>query len=301
MSDKTQSTLLVTGASGQLGRQVVELLLEQDAGHAIIATTRSPEKLSDLAERGVTVRRADFDDTESLPEAFAGADRLLLISTDAVDAPGKRLQQHLNAVQAAEQAGVKHVVYTSLIEADDSPVTFAPDHAGTEQALADSGMGWTVLRNNLYMDMLPNQISQAYQMGGIFGASGDGKAALITREDCARAAAGALVDSFDGTRTLDVTGVDALSQAELAEIVTSITGNPISYTPLEAEAMIAGMVESGLPRPIAEMIVSFDQARAQGKFAGVTTVVEDLSGHKPTTVRDFLMAHKDALLPSADV
>src|SRR5436190_8513588 len=126
-----QPTLLVTGASGQLGRRVVELLLEKGAS-SIIATTRTPEKLADFAARGVVVRPADFDDPDSLARAFAGAERLLMISAQIFDLEGTRLRQHLNAVRAAGAAGVKHAIYTSLVNpGSESPILLAPDHAGT--------------------------------------------------------------------------------------------------------------------------------------------------------------------------
>ena len=168
----SRPTLLVTGASGHLGRQVVELLLDTHAGH-IIATTRNPEKLADLAARGVEVRGADFDDPESLPAAFAGAERLLLISTDAADGTDRRARQHIHAVKAAEQAGVAHVLYTSLINpGPESPILIAPDHAATEQALAESALDWTVLRNNMYTDYLLQSLPQAVASGKLTAAAG---------------------------------------------------------------------------------------------------------------------------------
>ena len=148
-SNHTSSILLVTGASGHLGRQVVELLLETHSG-TIIAVTRTPEKLADLSRRGVIVLQADFDDPASLVQAFQGVDRLLLISTDALDAPGRRINQHRNAIKAAEQAGVKHVVYTSLMNpGPDSPVFLAPDHSTTEEALKESKEKINSLTNDL--------------------------------------------------------------------------------------------------------------------------------------------------------
>src|SRR4029079_1752737 len=136
MTANNHQTLLVTGAAGHLGRRVIELLLEANAGH-VIAPTRSPDKIADLAARGVEVRQADFDDPSLLAAAFAGADRLLLISTDALDGTDRRQVQHRNAIAAAEQARVKHVVYTSLTRPEPgSPIAIAPDHYATEQALA---------------------------------------------------------------------------------------------------------------------------------------------------------------------
>ena len=285
--------LLVTGASGQLGRRVIELLLESGEAN-IIATTRQPEKLSDFSARGVDVRYASFDEPDSLTQAFQGADRLLLISTDALGEPGKRIQQHKNAVQAAASVGVKHVIYTSLVAADDTPVLFAPDHAETEKTLAASTLGWTILRNNLYMDLLIGSVNQAIQSGSWYSASVDGKTAYITREDCAQAAASALTSDFAEQRTLDVTGSEALSQAEIVAIASAITRQSIQYVPVPLEAVIQGMVNAGLPRPLAETYASIQQATAEGKFATVSPTFTELTGRKPQTIRDFLTEHKDA-------
>lgn len=293
MSMNDGPRLLVTGASGHMGRRVIELLLEANAG-TILAATRSPEKLTGFAERGVNVRYANFDEADSLAKAFAGVDRLLLISTGSLE-PGMRIKQHLTAVKAAEDAGVKHVLYTSIIAADDTPVIFATDHAGTERALADSSMGWTILRNSIYMEVLVPTLRQAYQIGGLYNAAGDGKLAYVAREDCARAAAAALASSFDGRRKLDVTGPDALSQAEVAATASDVTGKPLNYVPLELEAAIEGMVGAGLPRPAAETYASIDTAIAQGKFDTVSNTVEDLTGRKPVRFADFLAAHKAEL------
>ncbi len=290
MSENHQPVLLVTGASGHLGRRVIELLLEARAG-TIIAATRTPEKLADFSAQGVLVRQADFNDPASLSEAFAGVDRLLLISTDVLGEPGLRLRQHRAAIKAAQEAGVSHVVYTSLVgPGPDSPVLFAPDHYGTETALADSTLDWTVLRNNIYAEILLGSLGQAMQTGQLFSAAAQGKTAYVTREDCARAAAAALASSFNGRRTLDITGPEALSQADLAALATQIAGKPITYVPLELEQLIQGMVGAGLPQPIAETYASIDTAMAQGQFDVVSKGVEELTGTKPASVIEFLTA-----------
>lgn len=297
MSSDHKPTMLVTGASGQLGRRVLELLLETHNA-TIIAATRTPEKLAEFSGRGIIVRHADFEDPASLLRAFQDVDRLLVISTDAVDIPGRRLTQHRNAIKAAEQAGVSHVVYTSIMNpGPDSPAYVAPDHRGTEESLMESKLGWTVLRENIYMDLLLMSIPQAIQVGKIFNAIGDGKAAYITREDCARAAAVALASSYEGRRVLDITGPEAVYQYEVAAIASEITGQEISYVPLELDMLIQNMVDSGLPRPVAERYASFDAAVAQGKFSTVSNTVEDLTGRKPVSVADFLVAHRDVLQP----
>lgn len=289
-------TLLVTGASGQLGRRVIELLLA--SGHRdLIATTRTPEKLADLAAQGVTVRAADFDQPASLEQAFSGAQRILIVSTDALDAPGHRLAQHLNAVRAAEAVGAAHVLYTSIVHAEpDALAAVASDHYHTEQALHHSGMGYTILRNNLYAETLIMSIGRALASGGQWvAATGDGKAAYVTREDCARAAAAALAADVDGRRTLDITGSESLSHAELAAHVAHLTGLPLTYQPIPVQALVAGMTQMGLPAPIAQLVASFDAAIAAGQLDGVSGAVNDLTGTPAQSARAFLAANLTAL------
>lgn len=292
---QTQPTLLVTGASGHLGRRVIELLLEAGIQpSAIIATTRTPEKLADFEAQDVHVRHANYDQAETLVEAFKGAERLLLISLDVLDG---RLPRQLNAVKAAEAAGVKHVLYTSLTNPDPStPITLAPDHWGTENALRASGMGWTFLRNNVYADGLVQTLAQAAQLGGLYNAVGDGKIGYVTREDCARAAAAALAADFNGQRVLDITGPAAVTQAELAQIASEISGKTITYVPLTPDVLKQNLSGAGLPQPIVELLASFDEAGALGKLDVVSNTVETLTGRKPTSVAEFLATQREAVL-----
>lgn len=295
MNAGTSPTLLVTGASGQLGRLVIERLLEADVG-PIVAATRSPEKLED--RDGVEVRAADFDDPASMDLAFAGVARLLLISTDAVGQPGRRMEQHVRAIESAKRAGVQHIVYTSLSRvAADSPVVIAADHADTEAALHTSGLGYTILRNNLYTELLMMSLPAAITMGQLFAAAGDGGAAYVTREDCARAAAAALASDFVGQRTLEVTGPDVVSYGDLAAMASEIGGKMVSYIPLEPAQFAAGLVQNaGMPEPVATMMASFDEGMAKGLFGPATGVVEDLTGRPPESVASFVSRNKEALL-----
>jgi NAD(P)H dehydrogenase (quinone) len=288
--------LLVTGAGGQLGRRVVDLLLAQGAG-PLIVTTRQPEKLGELRARGVEVRRADFDAPASLAGAFAGAARLLLISTDALDRPGRRIAQHRGAIEAAAKAGVRHVVYTSLTNpGPGSPITIAPDHQATEDALVESGLGATVLRNNLYADFLVASLRRALATGRLVAAAGDGKVGFVTREDCARAAAAALTADFDGKRVLDITGPAAVSQGEIAQIASELTGKAISYVPVAREALEQGMQKSGMPAATATLLASFDEAIARGTLDVATRAVEELTGKAAEDVRSFLARRRGELL-----
>jgi NAD(P)H dehydrogenase (quinone) len=289
------SPLLVTGASGNLGVRVVELLLERNAGR-LIATTRSPAKLSRLQERGVEVRQADFNAEDSLVPAFRGAERALLVSTDELMEPGKRMRQQIAAVRALAAAGVKHVVYTSLPNAERSSASIAPDHAATEAAIRESGLSYTILRNNLYTDLLLFTLPHALRSGALVDARGDGKIAHVTREDCARSAAFALAErSATGRDIYDVTGPEAITADELAAIVSEVTGQALKHVSVPRDALVAGMIEHGMPRISAELYASFDVSSANGELATVTNTVERLTGSPPMSVREFLKANRAAL------
>jgi NAD(P)H dehydrogenase (quinone) len=288
--------LLVTGAGGRLGRRVVELLVEADAGK-VIATTRRPEKLADLAARGVEVRRADFDEPDSLARAFAGADRMLLVSTDALHLPGLRLRQHRNAVAAAEKTGVGHVVYTSAPAPHPTPESsLIDDHFWTEQALAASSLAWTILRDNIYAEIILRGLPHAVATGRLVTACGESGRSYVTREDCARTAAAALA-SASGRQILDVTGPAAVTQAELAAIASELTGRPVTHVSVGPAELREGLRHAGLPPFMADALVAFDVAAAQGYHAVVTPTVKALTGREPTSVRAFLTAHRAALLP----
>src|SRR5580698_3148686 len=297
MSMTSERTLFVTGASGHLGRRVVELLLEKKSGK-IVAGTRKPEKLADLAARGVDVRHVDFDDAKGLEAALADVDRVLIISTDAIDRPGRRLAQHKAAVAAAAAAGVKHAVYTSMPNPETSPVVFAPDHLGTEQALAASGMTWTILRMCWYTDFLIPTLAPAVASGKLSAATGQGGAPYVTREDCAQAAAAALASTETSNKTWNITGPAVVTYAELARLASELTSHPVTFVPVEAAERAAQLVAVGTPEPIAKMLVSGQLAIAQGKMGTATTAVKELTGREPVSVREFLSAHKAALLPA---
>jgi NAD(P)H dehydrogenase (quinone) len=291
-------TLFVTGASGHLGRRVVEILLEKGAGQ-IVAGTRKPEKLADLAERGVVVRHADFEDPKGLEAALAGVDRVLIISTDAVDRPGRRLAQHQAAVAAGVSAGVKHAVYTSMPNPETSPVVFAPDHLGTEQALKASGVAHTILRMCWYTDFLIPTLAPAVASGKLISATGQGGAPYVTREDCAQAAAAALASSDASSKTWNITGPDLMTYAELAKLASELSGRPVIFEGVTPEERVAQLTAAGTPEFIAKLLVSSQVAIAQGKMGTPSTAVKDLTGREPMSIREFLSAHREAWLPAA--
>lgn len=286
--------LLVTGASGKFGRRVVEHLLTtyHVPASQIIATSRKPESLADFASQGVTVRSADFDDAATLEKAFAGATRLLIVSTDALDRPGLRLEQHVNAVNAAKTAGVAHLVYTSMPNPKEgSPIPFAGDHRGTEAAIVASGLTHTILRNSWYMENLAMSLPAALASGQWFVASGQGKTSHTAREDQARTAAAALASGETKNATYTLTGPEALSADETAKIVSDVLGKPLQVIHLTPDQLKGGMIAAGVPEFLAPLFVSFDVNALEGNIDMVTKDIETLSGTAPQTLRQWLVAN----------
>jgi NAD(P)H dehydrogenase (quinone) len=291
------STLLVTGAAGQLGRRVIHHLLETYgvAAGRIVAATRQPEKLVDLAARGVVTREADFDDAASLHAAFAGADRLLIISTDALGTPGKRLAQHKAAVDAAAKAGVGHILYTSMPNPDKSLVSFAPDHLGTEIKIEASGIPYTILRNAWYFDNFLHSLPHNLAEGKWYTATGGGRTSNVSREDCAIAIAAALASDATESAIYTLTGSTALSVADVAAVVSHVTGRSLDAVPVTEEQFAAGLTGAGLPGFVVDMLVSAEANVRAGNFDFVTSDFTRLTGREPQTVRRFFEAHKAAL------
>lgn len=292
------NTLIVTGAGGQLGQRVLAHLLDtlHVPADRIVAATRKPEALSSWAARGIDVRAADFEDPASLAAAFRGGDRLLLISTDALDRPGRRLAQHRAAIRAAEAAGIRHLVYTSMPKPEDSPLLLAPDHLGSERALADSALpGWTVLRNHWYFENLFMSVPQALASGQWYSAAGDGGIAHIARDDLARAAATALAGDGDGKRTLTLSGAQAHTTADIAAAVARATGKPLQVVPVPVETLVQGMIGAGLPEPLAQVFASFDTNTAAGRIAEITGDYKALTGVDPQPFETWLAANAAAL------
>ncbi len=291
--------LLISGAAGHLGQLVLTHLLgsQEVSPGDLIAGTRDPQKLAAWASKGVAVRKLDFEDASTLAPALQGAERMLLISTDAVDRPGRRLGQHKAAIEAARTARIRHVVYTSMPNPADTLVTFAPDHLGTEEALAASGLNFTILRMNWYMQNLLSALPNALASGQWHVATGEGRVGYVAREDCASAAASALTTADDKGARLDVTGPEAFSMSQIASIVREITGRPIAVVQQTDDEKRRALSPAGLPAPVIELIVSIDASIRAGKLDVVSNTVQKLTGKPPKTLRDFLAENKAVLSP----
>lgn len=278
----------LTGANGHLGRLVLQNLLEKVPASTILATTRDPEKLADFAAKGVVVRPADLNDPASLPAAFAGATSLLIISTDII---GKRTPQHLAAIEGAVKAGVKRLVYTSAPGADpNSPNQLLKEHGQTEEAMQDSGLSYTSLRNNIYNNELAGTLGLLAGDGKIYTLSGEGKPVWISREDCARIAAAALVDENFPTGVVEVTGPEALGIPDLAARLSQLQGREIASQVLDDEEMIAHLQAKGLNPQAAAGFLGILKWFARGDFSQVSDSVEKYTGVKPVPVDGVLSA-----------
>ena len=279
----------ITGASGPLGRLAAEALLRRIEPDELVLVTRSPDRLADLAARGVNVRAGDFSHPDTLPAAFDGTSELLLISTDAV---GARVPQHQAAVSTAARAGVRRIVYTSVPEPTaDNPAFVVPDHAATEAALRDSGLRWTVLRNNLYAEYQLDALQHATSSGRYVTNTGAGRAAYVTRADCAAAAAGALVSREVDDTVFDVTGPRAFDAQDMARLAAGLGARPVEVQQLDDDAYTAALVTAGVPEALAGGLTSFGAAIRLGHLGAVTDAVQRLSGAAPAPL--------ETLLPSA--
>jgi NAD(P)H dehydrogenase (quinone) len=290
--------LLVTGASGKLGRGVIEhLIADQNASAKdIIAVTRDPAKLGDVAAQGIEVRQGDLGDTGSLAAAFAGADRVLIISTDTAPGSGERIKQHSAAVTAAKAAGASRVLYTSLPKPDVSVVSFAFEHLASEKAVKESGLAYTIFRNGWYAENLFMSLPQALKSGQWFTSAGDGRLAYGARDDFAAAIAGSLASDEAGNRIHTLTGPELSTTAKVAALASKVLGKPIEVVQIGDEQLAAGLRQHGLPEPVVAMIASID-ANTRGGFLDIATPdVETLSGRKSQTLQSFLEANKAALL-----
>lgn len=291
MSKFTNSTLLVSGASGKLGRLAVEELLARGATK-VIAGTRDPSKLQDLAAKGAEIRKLDFDDASTLPTALAGVERLLIVSTDAV---GRRATQQQAIIDAAKAAGVRHIVYTSAPAArPDADAGLNPEHFWTEVAIASSGLDFTILRNHMYAENVLMDAGHVISSGQLFGLIGDRGTSYVTRADTARTAAGALL-SAEGKTVEDVTGPAPVTNVERAAVFSQLTGKKIDVIALAPADLAKGIVAAGVPEAFANILVAFQRDAVTGFHGVVTDVVERYSGRKPTAFADFVTANKAAL------
>src|SRR5690554_3513794 len=266
----------ITGATGQLGRLVVEKLKQRVDNDSLVALVRSPEKAVDL---GIEAKTFDYTKPESLVEGLKGVDHLLLISGNEV---GQRKTQHENVIEAAKKSGVKWIVYTSLLHADTSSLSLAKEHAETEELLKSSGIPYTILRNGWYTENYTGSIPGALAAGAFIGSAGDGKISSATREDYAEAATVVLTNEGHQGKTYELAGDEAYTLKDFAAELSRQTGKDILYNNL-AEEEYAGILKSvGLPEDLAQAIASWDISASKDDLFNDSKALSELIG-RPTT------------------
>lgn len=277
-------TIAITGASGQLGHLVVEQLKKKVAATDIIALVRNPEKSTDL---GVTLRKADYTDPASLESALTNVGTLLLISSNEI---GQRTAQHGNVIQAAKKTGVKRIVYTSLLHADTSPLSLAPEHVETEAMLKASGLVYTILRNGWYTENYTASIPGALAGGAFIGSAGNGRIASATRADYAEAAVAVLTNNGHEGKTYELAGNVAWTLGDLAVEISQQTGQDIPYKNLPEADYAAALKEIGLPESLADAIASWDTGASQNALFYDGRELSELIGRPTTSLSEAVAA-----------
>ncbi len=277
------TNIAVTGATGQLGRLVIEKLKARVSdGQSVVALVRDPAKAADL---GVPARAADYDKPETLAVALAGVDVLLLISSDAI---GQRVSQHRNVIEAAKAAGVKRIAYTSILRADTTPIGLGVEHRATEAMLRESGLAYTLLRNGWYLENYAGAIAGALGSGAFIGSAGEGRISAATRADYAEAAAVALTGGGHEGKTYELAGDESFSMADLAAETSRQTGRDLPYNDLPEDAYAKILESIGLPAPVAAMLAQSDVGASKGGLFEDGLQLSRLIGRPTTPWTDFV-------------
>ena len=271
--------IAITGATGQLGRLVINALLKKVPASEIIAVVRSPEKAQDLQALGVALRTADYNQPQTLQGAFAGVQKVLLISSSEV---GQREAQHRAVIDAAKAAGVSFIAYTSLLHADTSPLGLGVEHRATEALLQASGIPYALLRNGWYSENYAASIAPALAHHAFIGAAGNGRIASAAREDYAAAAAEVISRDDQAGKVYELAGDDSYTLAEFSAEIARQSGEQVEYVNLPPAEFSAALIGAGLPAPLAELLADSDAGAAQGALFDDSHTLSKLSG-RPTT------------------
>jgi NAD(P)H dehydrogenase (quinone) len=271
--------IVITGATGQLGHLVIEALIQEIPSSQIIAAVRNPEKAKDLEAKGIEVRKADYNEPETLLPAFKGAEKLLLISSSEV---GQRIRQHGAVIEAAKNAGIKLLAYTSVLHANSTPLAMLNEHKETEKILQASGIAFVSLRNGWYNENYTSKISGILEQGVILGSVGPGRIASAERADYAGAAAAVLIGDGHAGHIYELAGDKAFTMAELAAEITRQSGKTIEYRDMSVEDYRAALISNGTPEELAPMLADMDAGISKGALFDDSRQLSQLIGH-PTT------------------
>lgn len=283
--------LIVTGATGQLGRLVIAALLKKLPASEIAAVVRDPNKAADLAAQGIEIRQADYDHPASLAGAFKQGEKLLLISANEV---GRRLPQHRAVIEAAKTAGVSLLAYTSILHADTSPLPLAAEHRETERLIQTSGLPAVVLRNGWYTENYLAGIPAALQYGVVLGSAGAGRIASAARADYAEAAAAALTRDGQAGRIYELAGDSAYTLSELAEVIARQSGKSVAYQDMPEADFKAALLGAGLPDFLATLLAESDVGASKGGLYDDGRQLSQLIGRPTTPLDDMVKAALNA-------
>lgn len=282
--------ILITGATGHLGKTTIDFLLKKTSPSNIAVLVRDISKAAELSKRGLSVRQGDYNDFSSLVKAFQGIDKLYFVS--GTDVANRELQQ-ANVVNAAKEAGIRHVIYTSFQrrnETETSPIAFvSKSHLSTEKLLKDSGLTYTILKHTLYLDMLPMFIGEkAMERGTIVQPAGNGKVSYASRTDMAEAAANILSTPGHENKIYEISGNESYSYSDIATIISELTGKQITYVSPTHEVFHQELTKAGVPAEYIGLFASFSEGVKQGEFDFPDNTLEKLLGRKPLSAREFL-------------
>ncbi len=281
---------LVTGATGHLGSGTIEFLLNKVSPNDIAALARSEEKGAILKEKGIDVRIGNYEDYDSLINAFQGIDKLLLISSSEM---GNRAAQHINVINAAKEAGVKHIVYTSFIRQKDDPNSalwfIAKDHVETEEYLMNCGISYTIFKNGFYMDMITDFIGQnVLETQIVFLPAGDGKVSFALRKEIAGALANMLTTDGHENKSYDIGGEETVSFGEIADFLTEISGKKINYVSPDLETYKQELAKHNVPEMYINLFAAFAVAFSENSMDVKSKDLNMLLGRNATDVKSFL-------------
>ena len=279
--------IAVTGATGQLGRFVIDALLKKVPAGEIIAAVRTPARAADLAAQGVTVREADYSKPETLRAAFSGVDKLLLISGSEV---GQREAQHKAVIEAAQAAGVGFIAYTSLLHADSSPLGLAVEHRATEALLQASGIPFALLRNGWYSENYAASIPPSLAHHAFIGAAGEGRIASAARQDYAEAAAEVMSRDDQAGKVYELAGDESYTLAQFAAEIAAQSGEKVDYVNLSQGDFAAALKNAGLPDGLAEMLADSDKGASQGGLFDDSRSLSKLIGRATTPYQEVIKA-----------
>ncbi|GAB4292129.1 MAG: SDR family oxidoreductase [Ignavibacteriaceae bacterium] len=279
--------ILITGANGHLGSATIDFLLKKNPNAKIKALVRSEEKGKDLKAKGVEIAIGDYLNYDSLVNAMKDVETMLLVSSSTM---GDRYSQHANAIKAAKENGVKHIVYTSVLKANpNSKFSAGIDHFKTEEDLKNSGMSYTIMRNTYYADFLPNIIGNAVESGAIYYSAGNAKVNFALRSEMAEANAVVLADlTAHQNKIYEITSANKYTFDEIAGILSEITGKQINYADIPVEVLKENIIKFGMPKEVAELMGSIAESMKAGEFDFIDPTLEKLIGRKPTDLKDFL-------------